>query len=466
MSDKYLLIQNPGVASVEAFTLLGASNKAGSDAIGQFGSGTKFGILSLLRLGCKPIVYCGLTKLEFGTKPIKFEGQDQERVFIKISGQSPEGKQTNRTEDLSLVLRYGEIDWKDPHLALREFVSNSLDAVDGDADKVKVELVDKLRATAGTTKVFVPCTEKVADACYNFSRGLHTWFLHFGRTPDQWKKTCIIKKHTPSPALIYRRGVLVRAVKNAPESLFDYNLNELTLDEARVANDYTVRYEATKVLRACRDKEVALKYLENTTQKVWEASFEIFDTYGDSWLSDASKKESEDFWADVQNSFIDERTVLCSPDQDTSLAEGKGYKIKRISAEFYALAQARKLRTVFSILTADERNGRLVDSVCDPLAQQVVDEVWLDLVKLDRTRGETKPEVRSYTEEISGGARSLGLWNGGVVYINKCLLGAGVSKELYAVALEECAHHITKATDNSRDFQEFFIQTCVKLLRG
>jgi hypothetical protein len=67
----YLLVQNPGVAPVEGYTLLGVSttrNCGVAGTIGQFGSGAKHAINTLLRVGLKLLIYCGKTRLEFATR--------------------------------------------------------------------------------------------------------------------------------------------------------------------------------------------------------------------------------------------------------------------------------------------------------------------------------------------------------------------------------------------------------------
>ena len=67
----FLCIQNPGVAPVEGFTLLGVSTTRDcgvEGTIGQFGSGNKHAINVLLRAGLKVIVYCGKTRLDFQTR--------------------------------------------------------------------------------------------------------------------------------------------------------------------------------------------------------------------------------------------------------------------------------------------------------------------------------------------------------------------------------------------------------------
>jgi hypothetical protein len=130
-----LLIQNKGEAPVEAFTLLGASLSRSNDGlIGQFGSGAKLAITTLLRLGRKVTVYCGLTRMEFKTKTITIndgiEEQQKRQVYVQFGGTS------KKKLDLGWVLDFGAIDWKDVDMAYREFVSNAIDRTIKSGDTV------------------------------------------------------------------------------------------------------------------------------------------------------------------------------------------------------------------------------------------------------------------------------------------------------------------------------------------
>jgi hypothetical protein len=66
-----------------------------------------------------------------------------------------------------------------------------------------------------------------------------------------------------------------------------------------------------------------------------------------------------------------------------------------------------------------------------------------------------------------------GFYRDGVVFINGDLAGSGsveagrnaISNRLVKVALEEVAHFVTQATDNSRDFQNYLLDLAVKLAR-
>ncbi len=79
--------------------------------------------------------------------------------------------------------------------------------------------------------------------------------------------------------MIYRKGVRVREFESSDqESLFDYNLNDLTIDESRKASDWDVRHHCGKAL-ANADKEILAMLFDrllNSEKGVWEFGF---DTY-------------------------------------------------------------------------------------------------------------------------------------------------------------------------------------------
>lgn len=456
----YILIENPGVAAPEAFTLLGASDKAGTDAIGQFGSGTKFGTLVCLRKEIPPVVFCGTLKLAFGTKDVEFNGARHEQVQVKVSGKDRTGKTVNRTEDLSVVLKYGSLDWKDKvELALREFVSNALDATQGDASQIKVEIVNTPpRAKAGFTRVYVPLT----DDGRAFVDNIGEWFLHFaGRV---WKESCLIHKNTPSKAKVYRRGVLVRTVDTDKDSLYDYNLNELPLDEARISSDWNLRYYAARAVRKCTDAAVIGRIFARSAN-AWEGTFDLSSVdYGETAETQVKRTAT---WKKAVETVLPPDTIILSETEDDSFAKGKGYKVVRVNDAVYQAAKKHGLRTTDTILTQDERNGRQVDAVATPGAWACVKVVWEKLLDAGVCNGEAFPQVKTFSEVGSSGESSChGYYRDGTVFLNnKLLSGTTLSDELYSTILEELAHYITKATDNSRDFQNWFITVCVKLFR-
>lgn len=257
----FMKIENIGVCPPEGFTVLGVSLADTSNnegVIGQFGSGNKHAVAVLLRHDLSPVVFAGTLKLEFSTRPQTVAdnqaSKDFARVVVKYGGTDPiSGTSRTSTEDLGFVLDYGKQDWQEIVLALREFVSNAIDRSireKGDWSGVKVEIVDEsqVRAKRGSTRVFLPMNAEVLE----FFNNLGKWFLHFSE-PNSLNRAILPKRNRNlgerKAAVIYRRGVRVREFESSDtESLFDYNLNDLTIDESRRASDWDVKHHCGQAL--------------------------------------------------------------------------------------------------------------------------------------------------------------------------------------------------------------------------
>src|SRR5207302_1267275 len=98
---------------VNAFKLLGASNKRGDSAkIGYFGTGLKYAIAVMLRQGIEFKVFSGTKEIKIGQRNTKF--LDSTVAVMTVNG-----------EKTSITLDAG-IDWQ-PWFAIREIYSNSID---------------------------------------------------------------------------------------------------------------------------------------------------------------------------------------------------------------------------------------------------------------------------------------------------------------------------------------------------
>ena len=483
----YLKIENVGTAPVEGFTVFGVSladtsNNAG--VIGQFGSGNKHGVAVLLRNDLSPVVFAGTLKLEFSTRPQvvsdKHATKEFNRVVVKYGGTDPvTGVSRSSTEDLSFVLDYGKQDWSEVSLALREFVSNAIDRSIrelGNWSGVKIEIVDEaqVRAKRDHTRVFVPLSAEVL-AFYN---DLGKWFLHFSE-PELLNKAILPKNNRNlgdrKTAVIYRRGVRVRQFESSDvESLFDYNLDDLRLDESRQASDWDVKHHAGKALANADSKTLAILFdrLLNSTNSAWEFSFDNFSlqpTYGDNTEVISRRQKA---WQEAFDLIAGEESVLSGKGTANQL-ERKGYKPVVAPENLITAAGLYGVRTSSSVLSADELSGREITGAT-PDAQAAVDYVWSQIDEIGLTNGKEKPVVRSFHSILDAGTMLNGYYRDEVVYIHRDLGNAGsvvggpdaLSDRLLKVALEEVAHYATNgATDNSRDFQDYVLEVAVKLAR-
>ena len=256
-------------------------------------------------------MFCGTLRLDFFTKPQTVAdskaSKDFARVCVKYGGIDPAtGASRSSTEDLGFVMNYGEKDWGEIALALREFISNAIDRSireHGDWRSVKIEIVaeSRVRAKRDHTRVFLPLTPEVLDFYNNLGR----WFLHFSE-PESLDKAILPKANRNlgdrKAAVIYRRGVRVREFESSDmESLYDYNLNNLTIDEARKASDWDVRHHCGQAL-ANADKEVLailFSHLLNSDRPAWEFTFDTYalqPNYRDSAEEEQRKRRN---WHDA-----------------------------------------------------------------------------------------------------------------------------------------------------------------------
>lgn len=525
MPTTYLRIENPGVAPKEAFTLLGASTKRGSDnrTIGQFGSGNKHGVAVCLRNKLDPIIFAGSLRMGFGTRPQKVDDGHREsefaRVFVKYAGKEGEVSRTS-TEDLGFVLEYGASDWAGVDLALREFVSNSIDRAiqEGeeefgykwveknpghwdsankkfidestkaewtlamkeyrktarDFNNVIVDVVNEnqVRAKAGCTRVFVPMNTEV----FEFYQNLNKWFLHFSE-PESLDKRILPKTNrnlgNRKAAVIYRKGVRVREFESSEvASLFDYNLDTLVMDEARKVDDWRVRYSAGQAFRDADAETVATLLTSfKDGQKYWEHDFDHYGLNPGTYDNAEQLAARSTVWQKAFKAVAGDEGVIATP-ENTQLASRKGYKVVAAPEAFVKAAGMYGVRTPEKVLTQDDREGREVIGAT-PDAIAALDFVWNVVEKAGMTAGKDRPDVKCFRKIMDGGGQTLGFYRENVAYINADIAGYGsltngqdgLTQQLLVTMLEEVAHHVTQSSDQSRDFQDYCLNLAIKLAK-
>ena len=412
------------------------------------------------------------------------------QIVVRHGGKDEYGRSVNRSEQLSQAQSYGSIDWEDIEMALREFVSNAIDAtiVHNEVNAIKaafpfvgVEMTivaeSEVRAKNGCTRVFIPLTSeesttKNESAILDFYKNIGKWFLHFS---EPWsiltsvlpKKARNIKDEVRT-AVIYRRGVRVREIsKYSEESLFDYNLNDLKVDESRNVDDYVARCAAGKALADAPAEQLAiwLRSFEKGT-KYWEHSFDSYSltpSYND---SAETVKARETNWA-AASRVVGENIVVCSKGSPKQSLSHKGYTPLEVSEAVVTAGMRYGLQTPEKVMDADERNGRvIVDPTVDALA--CAEFIWDEITKAGMTAGKEAPEVKCFRSIMDGGTVLNGFYRDGCVYVNENL-ATGQNVELRQTMLEEIAHYVTGALDETRDLQDWafgLAMRCLMVNRG
>ena len=461
----FLKISNPGVTDIRFFLLLGASESRDNEAaIGQFGHGSKAAALLLMRQGIPPIIYSGLNRLQYFTEPEQVGSKTFNRVGYQIRGKDQNGKSFTRTERTTMTLEYGTTDWTDTSMALREYVSNALDGslAKGDIRAAQVEVVSEARAKDGETRVFIPLTPEVQ----RFSAELGHRFLHFSEPESLSKKILPKTNRTLDPknqaAMIYKKGVFVRQVSSDLPSLFDYNLgDELTLDECRNVSDYVVQGAVAQALKNADSKTLGYLLNKLTTEACWESSLSWWLTSD----SDSASKERAKIWKSAFESNFESNTVFASNGLLSDMAARKGFAVKVLPSSWLDAAKSYGLPTEHKIFNNEERKGI---TLCDPTpaVTQAVAEIWDFLEAYGLTNGKAKPtKLHCFSSIMEAGVEVRGFCrlHDQVIGINQAIAGAK-TEDLMQTTLEEVAHYVTGAMDNSRDFQDYAFRLAARLM--
>lgn len=83
---------------------------------------------------------------------------------------------------------------------------------------------------------------------------------------------------------------------------------------------------------------------------------------------------------------------------------------------------------------------------------------WLEAVRL--TEGKPFPKVKCFSAPMSQGCERIGFYRNGTVFLN---LDYDTNEQ---AALEELAHYITGAEDETRDFQDFAFKAATRLAKA
>lgn len=428
----FLLIRNSGLAPIESFTILGLSTARGeAEKIGQFGSGSKHGILALMRAGITPIIFIGTDQLIFSTHPAKMNDKDYQEVRYTFRGEE---------HKTGMCLEFGALDWDSPAMALREFICNALDQ--GEKIHECTALADLIEAKGGETRVYVPNeNEKVRD----YWQKLRQFFLHF----DGLEHDTILPARSEN-AQFFRRGVFVTERLGAKSpALFAYNFQNERIDESRNMDGAAMSNIAGKLLRKSQPHlEQVMRTFSGAERWEHGVGHGLYD-----WLDDAGYEPLRSAWKVVFGS----KPYAWNGQISLALIK-KGIPHVLIPPSWRnALSGAdvddgEKLLSMLDTANADE---------CE--ATETATETfqrcwrWLELARL--TNGKPFPEVKCFSQPTKDGAEIHGYYKDGTVFLN---LEHDASEQ---TALEELSHYITGAQDETRDFQDFAFKLAVRLAK-
>lgn len=458
----YLMIENKGHSDFEAFTLLGVSTTRYSDSrqtIGMFGSGMKQAICLFLRNNINPIIFLNNLRMEFFTKEKSINGVGDEssvfnQVFARITGKDDSGKQINRTEKLGFTTEFGQLDWTEVGMGIREVVSNAIDAsykLLNSTDGVNIKIVEdnQVRAKSLHTRVFINAENPNVS---NYYDRLNENFLHFSSQNKNLYENKIIRKRSEDTGKIYRRGVLVGNLTT--RSLYSYNLRDVDLDESRNIDPYRA---ASAAFNVWEDQEVPVivDFLREILKLENYTSWEVQNAPSYFYPSD----QAEERWQQAWKIAFGEKAVACISDSSRERVSAKGYASIYVPPKLFDFIKSFGISTEFTVLSINERKPYKYIPATEDL-METFNAIWNKLDSKNLINKE-KPQVKIFTALVSEAKIDAGFYTQGTdeICINSDIVGN--SNFLKQTIVEEVTHYITGATDMSRDFQEFLIKALV-----
>ncbi len=462
----YLMIENPGTVGMGLLTILGASGSRGRESqIGQFGSGTKQSIALLLRRGVKTTLFSGKNGFKFGTK-LRYEkdARDQqvpiyEVVMEQIAGDS------KKTTNLGFDVGMGSIDWTRVGMAIREFISNaadaSLDLTGGYGDVNITYVFEKdIKGVEGKTRVFVERTEEIDE----YVRDIRTNFLIFDRDWDRERKV-LPKRSRHDPVRIYRKGVLV--YEGEGECLFNYNLNDISLNESREIRFNDARYGVSEAIKHA-DSETLHEFL--TAVKDRRPVFEVKDidpyTLGVDYNDDTETvTRITETWNEAFKAVYGDKGILCDTTFGETGVARKGYEPVRVGPALRSALATFQLPTSDSVLSHAEQNGREILPLTEGQTARMT-RIWDKLVALGVTDGRKMPPLEGFTTFMKETGTT-------EAYFDPMTGKVGMSTDVLdddghrfpAIAVEEYAHAVTGASDETRMLQDWAFRVIGLLMK-
>ncbi len=441
---KYLLIENgfDQEPDIKTITVLGASTSRGKEEkIGQFGSGFLYtlalfarkNLLEKMRLYIGKTLYIPLVR-------------EHSNGLKTISLYRPKQNDQDKLEeyDLNISTDFGVMDWHKTEMGLRELVSNAIDS----GLEYTVRLVDdEEEMVCGTTKKISVYLGLTNPSVSEFHKEVGKWFLMLTNDYNPDKRVMVNKEKRG--ARFYRKGVLCGEMKEGENSLFDYNIKELSLKESRI-RDSSVEIVG-QFLKAMLKEET-----------VWEAKLNdrylsVVGVYGD------RRKEITETWVTAYKSVFGNKIPVDNTVIDRAVTS-KGYPTVACNNKtVLQVLEMNGVKTYKKILSADEREGRIIIEPTEA-CYRVLDTCWRKLIEFNLIgRENEKPKLKCFEEITKQDSTVLGFHKEGVVYINNDIADER-SFLLTKVMLEEVTHHVTGAEDFTRDFQDFAFRVATKTL--
>lgn len=426
MQKQFIKIESKGIIDQNAFILLGASTKREDGTkIGFFGSGLKYSIAFLLRKQIEFRVFAEYREIKFNTKPTAFREKSFDVICIN-------------EQETSMTTEMG-IDWE-PWFVLREIYCNALDEGESAISTVNE---DEVLPIEDKTVFYILVTPE-------FRAILNDWKLYF----SERRKDILHQDKDGSrifaggdKLIVYRKGIRCLFGDNQ-KCLFNYDLQWVEINESRtIKSEWSFKWDLCRRLQQMKNHNVIAQIL-NGVNDVWEKGLGwdcSTDEYSEAWLEVINNKtlvpyENAGFWDEYLKK--DPMDYIIIP----------GTLVKGLKTRF-----AEKVRVIGDV---DGVSGtgefKLIPSLSK--RQQSLLDDSVDFLKGAGYEVQYPIKVVDFTaKDLLGQAKDK------TILLSVKLFEKG-RRELVAGIIEEQEHLVTGFSDETRAFQNHFINKYISAL--
>jgi len=436
---KYILIQNDGEIESNSFELIGASTKRDqSGKIGFFGSGLKYSIAYMMRKGIEFKIFSGNKELIFTTTQEVLKGQTFERICIN-------GKETSYTITMGPT-------WTKDWFVLREVYCNALD----ESNCIIVKDTEIVQPSEGKTRIFIELTEELKEVSKSWdayfaedrtplftTEPIYTCYLGTSDTGNR-SSSQRVSVYDRTNGTIYRKGIRVYDYKSLA---FDYGFDFVDINEDRTSkHPGALSYTIYNLLATFSDESYikTILRLDESAEYMYLTNCEFHEAVSDKWVE-----------------FSKANLLVVKEISGRYASEINGSK-KEIFQIPSALARSlKKKRSDINILGMGTMVGNFSFNVVEPNAKTsfLLKQVSESLNDLNYKIPYPVSIADFDDEDVMGFADM----EEKKIYIASSTFDKG-RREIATTIMEECEHINSKASDETRAFQNHIFSSWLKSL--